>query len=268
MVELPMRLYEENCIPNSLQSPQKQQNRVDFNEASKVILIPSRKEYRLAGLISSLWWTGSDYFSFQQSANSEVLLLSMYENIDIRKARRILYQPDEENDKKSEMIRSACSGRIPVEEEEEEEEEQYMFGSSDEDDSELALTSPEYRTHRPYKLDMERAESAPSTSFNASPKDSLKLYRGGSLGDFYSARGRVRNGYLADPTDDVVFCVPQKEPGLVCFEPKSTGHRVRRRKASIAEVWKSVGYTVSTSLALLSAACLVVIVLTSRDAVL
>lgn len=54
---------------------------VDFKHSIKVILIPCRNEYKSAGLYSILWWNTTDYFSFQQSAHSEIRLLSSYENI-------------------------------------------------------------------------------------------------------------------------------------------------------------------------------------------
>lgn len=60
---------------------------VNFNPFMKVILVPSRGEYKCAGLCPILWWTSSDFFSFQQSAHSEVRLLSAFENIGGKEAR-------------------------------------------------------------------------------------------------------------------------------------------------------------------------------------
>jgi hypothetical protein len=68
---------------------------VKFNSALRVVLIPSRGEYKSAGLCPELWWTSSDYFMFQQSAHSEIRLLSAYENINLNAARKKLYQPNE-----------------------------------------------------------------------------------------------------------------------------------------------------------------------------
>jgi hypothetical protein len=56
-----------------------------------VILIPSRIEYKKAKC--DLWWSGKDFFNFQESAISEVRLLSSFENIGYRDARQKLYQP-------------------------------------------------------------------------------------------------------------------------------------------------------------------------------
>lgn len=68
---------------------------VKFNSALRVVLIPSRGEYKSAGLCPELWWTSSDYFMFQQSAHSEIRLLSAYENINLNAARKKLYQPSD-----------------------------------------------------------------------------------------------------------------------------------------------------------------------------
>lgn len=108
---VPMRGQQPNA--NLCNSKRRQRAMVNFNAYSKVILIPSRKEYRKAKC--DLWWNSGDFFSFQQSANSECRLLSMFENIDIRSARRKLYQPtgDEYKDDvqvKENMNESVLSG--------------------------------------------------------------------------------------------------------------------------------------------------------------
>ncbi len=90
---------------------------VNFNTLLKVVLIPCREEYRKAQC--DLWWSGSDFFSFKQSAKSEIKLLAVYENICMTEARRKLYQPgqsqhleeseedsyyNEENDSESQIV--------------------------------------------------------------------------------------------------------------------------------------------------------------------
>ena len=65
-----------------------------FNELVKVVLIPSRQEYKAHGLELSLWWTNTDYFQFQQEARSEITLCATYENLTFTQARTKLYQPD------------------------------------------------------------------------------------------------------------------------------------------------------------------------------
>lgn len=69
---------------------------VTFNELVKVVLIPSRQEYKSRGLENDLWWNNSDYFQFQQEARSEITLCATYENITFSQARTRLYQPDPE----------------------------------------------------------------------------------------------------------------------------------------------------------------------------
>lgn len=78
-----------------------QKRGVSFNTRVTVVLIPERKEITEAQC--DLWWNRSDYSSFQQSAHSEIRLFALYENIDCKEAKTILYQPNqslnaEEND--------------------------------------------------------------------------------------------------------------------------------------------------------------------------
>jgi len=82
---------------------------VNFSHALRVVLIPSKEEYRSAGLNSSLWWDSSDFSGFQQTAHSEILLFSKFEKIDIKSARKKLYQPNQCDDAKLDLIFNACS---------------------------------------------------------------------------------------------------------------------------------------------------------------
>lgn len=66
-------------------------------------------EYKSAGISSKLWWDRNDYFSFQQSANSEIRLLRAYENICAKTARDRLYQPCSVDDEEDDAILNACS---------------------------------------------------------------------------------------------------------------------------------------------------------------
>jgi hypothetical protein len=71
---------------------QERRNRiVNFSDSMRVILVPSLVDYKSAGLITKLWWSGSDYRFFQQSACSEIRLLSVFEGIDLNAARKKLY---------------------------------------------------------------------------------------------------------------------------------------------------------------------------------
>jgi len=69
------------------------ESKVKFNSSLRVILIPSRVDYRSADLIPSLWWSINDYRNFQQSAYSEIRLFSVSEGIPMDEARKLLYQP-------------------------------------------------------------------------------------------------------------------------------------------------------------------------------
>jgi hypothetical protein len=234
----------------------RQQTRVVFNEASKVILVPSRREYQSAGLISNLWWTGSDYFNFQQSANSEIMLLSMYENVDIRNARRILYQPNETDNSRADFIHSACASTVADDYDLWSNPKSEMANDEDDDDAEFTY--------------IKSITSSKETPVNSS--SSSKSTRNPSTISSNDNDDTCKAKYVRDDNagsnPDVQLCVPQKEPGTVSFEPKPRGHRRRKKNLSSGNMWKSVGYTVSTSLAFISAACLMVMVFTSRETML
>ena len=67
--------------------------RVAFCPSLRVILIPSRGEYKRAGLYGELWWASIDFLQFQAAANSEIRMLASYEGIGAKAARCKLYQP-------------------------------------------------------------------------------------------------------------------------------------------------------------------------------
>lgn len=68
-------------------------SKLRFNNSLKIVLIPSRYEFKEASC--DLWWNASDYKLFQQSASSEIRLFALYESIPLKDARRKLYQPQE-----------------------------------------------------------------------------------------------------------------------------------------------------------------------------
>lgn len=80
---------EKKCVKKSKSSTCSRL--VEFSESMRVVLIPSRTDYMAAGLIKNLWWTAPDYLSFQQSAYSEIRLLSVFEGIDPMAAKQKLY---------------------------------------------------------------------------------------------------------------------------------------------------------------------------------
>ena len=82
---------------------------VSFSERVRVVLVPSRLEYKQAKLIPLLWWNGEEYLSFQQQAYSELRLFSTSENIDMKQARVRLYQQQNTSTDKSIDIFSSAT---------------------------------------------------------------------------------------------------------------------------------------------------------------
>lgn len=78
---------------DSKQSVDPAGRRVGFDQSVRVILIPSRDEYRKVGLYGALWWSGFEFSQFQASAHNEIRALALEEGIGARAARRKLYQP-------------------------------------------------------------------------------------------------------------------------------------------------------------------------------
>lgn len=68
--------------------------KVRFTPVLRLVLIPCVSDYRKAGLIETMWWTQQDFFSFQQSAFSEIRQMAKYDGITHLEARRKLYQPE------------------------------------------------------------------------------------------------------------------------------------------------------------------------------
>ena len=87
----------------------KSSRNVSFDEKVRVVLVPSRIEYRHAKLIPLLWWNGEEYLSFQPSAYSELRLLSTSENIGMKEARTRLYQQQSTTDKTLDIFTSATN---------------------------------------------------------------------------------------------------------------------------------------------------------------
>lgn len=79
-----MTLKEESC---------KSGRSVSFNTRVTVVLIPERREIKEAQC--DLWWTRSEFSSFQQAAHNEIRLYSLYENVNCKEAKNLLYQPNQ-----------------------------------------------------------------------------------------------------------------------------------------------------------------------------
>jgi hypothetical protein len=78
---------------NTASENERPARKISFNSRVTVVLIPERREIKDAGC--DLWWARNDYSTFQQSAQSEIRLYAMYENINCKEAKSMLYQPSE-----------------------------------------------------------------------------------------------------------------------------------------------------------------------------
>mgnify|MGYP000144418921 CR=1 FL=1 len=65
-----------------------------FDSAVRVILIPTRKEYRAAGLGDLLWWKESEYSAFKGSAIMELRVILSLHDVNPKVALQRLYQPE------------------------------------------------------------------------------------------------------------------------------------------------------------------------------
>jgi hypothetical protein len=69
--------------------------RVRFSHYMKVVLIPTKEEYKSG--FCDLWWKSRDFMKFQKSATSEIRLYSCTQNIGLMEAKKQLYQPTGED---------------------------------------------------------------------------------------------------------------------------------------------------------------------------
>jgi hypothetical protein len=102
-------IYTPGPVSIMHRQPYAEKKSLNFSNTLRVVLIPSRGEYKTAGLNPSLWWTGKEFKEFQKTSNAEILLMAKYENIDVRSARKKLYQPSECEDSQTELIHKACA---------------------------------------------------------------------------------------------------------------------------------------------------------------
>ena len=66
---------------------------VVFHQDVRIILVPSRGEYKRNGICSQLWWGAMEFSQFQAMAAKEIKAYARVEGIEARAARRKLYQP-------------------------------------------------------------------------------------------------------------------------------------------------------------------------------
>ena len=87
----------EHSSSSSNQDRYKQ--KVRFNSAVKVVLIPTIEEYKEAQLNDLLWWCEDQYKEFKKSALAELkLFLLTYTSLDTKSALKIIYQPNENSE--------------------------------------------------------------------------------------------------------------------------------------------------------------------------
>ena len=251
----------ETQIQESL--TQSAKRNVYFDPFLKVILVPSRGEYKCAGLCPILWWTSSDFFSFQQSAHSEVRLLSAFENIGGKEARIKLYQPNDQSNADFEVLENMCAST----------DDYYL--SDEENDDPLDSSDIEDRA----LLNRNISESGVNEESGSSPRIIIKtsFHKVSSL-DCISAslrhselaselsshdlslknqesilRSNFRDLEERSEESHLQLCVPLNQPRLLSTECGSSG-RSRKPKKSVS----------TTTVALCSTFLLVAFVLIDR----
>ena len=236
---------------------------VCFNPLLRVILVPSRVEYKCAGLCPILWWTSSDFFSFQQSAHSEVRLLSAFENIGGREARKKLYQPNHTVNAELDVLENMCatSDDYYLSDEEKDDisdnEDPYdellandgrSEECSDTNNSPGMLTQTAF--HKVSSLDCISASlrhaELPVSEMGRVPTNS-------SAGLNQSSRMSWEESDELDEDSHLQLCVPLTQPRLLNTECGSSGRSRRSKKA----------FT-STTIALCSTFLLIIFVLVDR----
>ena len=244
----------------------KKKKGVIFNNSLKVVLIPCRGEYKGAGLIEMLWWSSSEFKEFQQTSNSEILLMAKSENLDVRSARRHLYQPSLCSDSQFELIQNACSPRSN----DEDNDDYDYFDDVDvnaEENPDQADDTLVYSVRSPSKLLKSKEKFSEQDNDNEA-LSALSVCRPvSSLENLSKALGRETEdtslsddmnmffGNFAD--DDLNLVVPVKEPKPVTFEKRKS------IKSKAAHAQPSSPSTVSTAIAISSAVLLAVVVLCS-----
>lgn len=88
---------------NTVSEHSKSSRSVSFDSTARVILVPSRKEYKDHGLVPDLWYEEKDYKSFKQSALSELQAALSEKSSDMKAALRDLYQPTPSEEARASM---------------------------------------------------------------------------------------------------------------------------------------------------------------------
>ena len=234
---------------------------VNFNLDLKVILVPSRGEYRCAGLCPILWWSSSDFFSFQQSAHSEVRLLSAFENIGGKEARKKLYQPNHQCSSDFEVLENMCATT----------DDYYLSDEENDDASDVEEASAPLNPEKDDNIKSETVDPSPriiiKTAFHkVSSLDciSASLRHNELASEQNSPNLSPKNQSSASKTNlrdfedraedfHLQLCVPLAQPTMLNMECGSSG-RSRKSKKQMS----------TTTIALCSTFLLVVFVLVDR----
>jgi hypothetical protein len=65
---------------------------LSFSHQVRMILVPSRQDYRSSGLHSDLWWEPAEYLHFKTEAKTEVSTVMHRERVGLKTALNMLYQ--------------------------------------------------------------------------------------------------------------------------------------------------------------------------------
>lgn len=84
-------------IPPPSSAETKNSKKVRFNLGVRVVLIPTRIEYRDIGLTDLIWWNENDYCIFRNGAAEELEIAVEYFQVDSKEAIKLLYQPEFDN---------------------------------------------------------------------------------------------------------------------------------------------------------------------------
>lgn len=221
---------------------------VEFHNSLRVVLVPSRGEYKKAGLNPTLWWGPDDYFGFQQSANSELMLLSRFENIDIKTARSRLYQPRDGDDASSELFHNACSSPNS--------QSGYFWSDDGDEDADIQESNDLGGESEDGDYFIQRSQ----------PKIARPIKHQNSLDCLASSLKRSASGFQLNMQrsnscqDNLSLCVPIGESGSISFENKRSSSSSRCRDKTWPE-----GSFASMLIAITSAVLLAVVVLTDTS---